>query len=61
MTTQDKIAAGLISLIQSLLPLLILSGALSLDKDGIAIVMLAVTQAVTFGGLLFQSVQHKSA
>jgi hypothetical protein len=57
MDTQDKIAAGVITFIGSLFPVLNLTGAVKLSSDDISIVMLCVTQAVTLGGLLFQSVK----
>lgn len=60
MTSSDKLAAALIAFVGALIPVLQLSGAINLTSDGVAAVMLCVTQAVTLGGLLFQSVQHKT-
>jgi hypothetical protein len=59
-SNQDKIAAAVIAFVGSIFPVLNLTGAVKLTSDDISIVMLCVTQAVTLGGLLFQSVKKPS-
>lgn len=60
MDPRDKIAAAVIATISSLFPVLNLAGVLHLTADGIAIVMLCVTNLVTTAGLLFQKQWDKT-
>ncbi len=46
-TKSEQIRAGVIAFIQSLLPVLVLAGVVSLDDKAQAGIMLAVTNAVT--------------
>lgn len=55
MTKQDQIAAGIIALVQSALPFLILIDVLHWTADTTAAAMLVTTNIVTLGGLFFQS------
>lgn len=50
----DKKAAALIAAIQSVFPVLNLLNVVHLTGDDISILMLCVTNTVTFLGLLFQ-------
>lgn len=51
-THSEQIRAGIISFISSLLPVLILANVVSLDADGLAVVMLCVSNFVTLAFLL---------
>ena len=59
MTTQDKIAAGVIATLGSLFPFLVVLHVLTWTGDTVAACMLVVNNAVALGGLIFQSVQHR--
>jgi hypothetical protein len=50
----DAIAAAVIALIQSIFPVLILTGAVDWTSDTIAAVMLVVTNTVTLLGVMLQ-------
>lgn len=50
----DIIAAAFIALIQSLFPVLVLTGAVHWTNDTVAAVMLVVTNAVTLLGVAIQ-------
>jgi uncharacterized membrane protein YphA (DoxX/SURF4 family) len=50
----DAVAAAVIALVQSVFPVLILTGALHWTDDTIAAVMLVVTNLVTLFGLVIQ-------
>lgn len=54
---QNAIAAGIISIVQSVLPFLVLVGVINWTSDTIAACMLVVTNVVTTGGLLFAQKQ----
>lgn len=60
MTTQDKIAAGIIAFVGNLLPFLVVTHVLAWTGDTTASAMLVVNSAVTLGGLVFQGIQHKA-
>lgn len=55
MTRADQIRAAIIATVQSLFPVLNLTGIISLTGDDISIVMLCVTNVVTLGFLFLKT------
>lgn len=61
MQQQNNIAAGIIAIVQSLLPFLVLIHVLHWTSDTIAAAMLVVTNIVTTAGLIFANKQTATA
>ena len=54
----DKLRTAIIAFVHSLLPVLVLSGLIELNPDGMALVMLAVNNGMTLFALAFKSGQE---